>query len=408
MVQLAALGIQPPQINALGAFQQGAASALGMQQAQQNMKQSAETHQSNMQNAELSRQNMKREQALKTMEIIGSVAMGAMDGKIDGQVDPNKYEQGLNMLESYGVDVSQFRGKPELAPIVAKSSLSAMQQLQVAQNDRQYELALKKFELDVTKAAASVEGGSKGSLGSPVWGQDEQGNAIAMQVTESGQLRQLETPEGAKLSTGVDKIDLGTQWGIMDKRSGQIVGYQPKDVAGEKAQEAIGKAQGEARATLPSDIQSSEQTIKQIDDLLTNPGFNDIFGAIDQFRPGWTMPAEGRDALARYNQLKGKAFLEAYGMLKGGGQITEVEGQKAQDAMARLDRAQSEETAKQALMDFKDAVKSGVDKLKQKAGVSGGQPQHGGQPPEITTEQEYNALPSGAQFIWKGKVGVKP
>jgi flagellar protein FlgJ len=78
---------------------------------------------------------------------------------------------------------------------------------------------------------------------------------------------------------------------------------------------------------------------------------------------------EGRDALARFNQLKGKAFLQAYTTLKGGGQITEVEGQKAQDAMARMDRAQSEETFKQALTDFRDAVKTGIQKLKEKGGV---------------------------------------
>jgi flagellar protein FlgJ len=80
------------------------------------------------------------------------------------------------------------------------------------------------------------------------------------------------------------------------------------------------------------------------------------------------MSNKGTDALARYEQLKGKAFLSAYEMLKGGGAITDIEGQKAGDAMARLNRAQSEDEAKQALTDFKEAVNLGVIKLRRAAG----------------------------------------
>jgi hypothetical protein len=38
--------------------------------------------------------------------------------------------------------------------------------------------------------------------------------------------------------------------------------------------------------------------------------------------------------------------------------------------MARMDRAQSEEDFKAALTDFRDAVKSGVEKMREKAGVA--------------------------------------
>lgn len=60
-------------------------------------------------------------------------------------------------------------------------------------------------------------------------------------------------------------------------------------------------------------------------------------------------------------------------MLKGGGAITDIEGQKAGDAMARLDRAQSEDEAKAALRDFRKAVDIGLTKLKGAAG-SGAEP----------------------------------
>jgi flagellar protein FlgJ len=78
---------------------------------------------------------------------------------------------------------------------------------------------------------------------------------------------------------------------------------------------------------------------------------------------------KGNDALARYKQLQGQAFLQAYNLLKGGGAITDIEGKKAESAMARLDRAQSEDTFKEALKDFRDAIESGITKLKAKAGA---------------------------------------
>lgn len=58
-------------------------------------------------------------------------------------------------------------------------------------------------------------------------------------------------------------------------------------------------------------------------------------------------------------------------ILRGGGQITEVEGNKAQAAMLRMNTAQSVDDFKQALMDFQDAVDTGLSKLNATAGASG-------------------------------------
>lgn len=50
-------------------------------------------------------------------------------------------------------------------------------------------------------------------------------------------------------------------------------------------------------------------------------------------------------------------------MLRNGGQITEVEGVKAENAMARLRAAQNETDYRSALQDFRDAVETGLAKL---------------------------------------------
>lgn len=59
---------------------------------------------------------------------------------------------------------------------------------------------------------------------------------------------------------------------------------------------------------------------------------------------------------ALLDQLKGQNFMQAYQSLKGGGQITEVEGQKAEQAAGRMSRAQTVSEFYDALKDFRSAT----------------------------------------------------
>ncbi len=149
---LLATGVMSPQIDTMGSFAQGA----GARQA------------FDANNIALARQGL---------ENIGAIALGAMDGNINGQADPAKFEQGLDLLEEQGIDVTQFRGKPGVAPLVVRASLTAQQQLAAAQDQRTYDLAMKKFQMDVAEAAKgpkptadqqeyqqAVEQGFKGTL----------------------------------------------------------------------------------------------------------------------------------------------------------------------------------------------------------------------------------------------------
>jgi hypothetical protein len=61
------------------------------------------------------------------------------------------------------------------------------------------------------------------------------------------------------------------------------------------------------------------------------------------------------DALARLEQMKGQVFLPAFEYIKGGGQVTNLEGDKAQNAMARMSRAQTVEAFTEGMRDFHQA-----------------------------------------------------
>ena len=194
------------------------------------------------------------------------------------------------------------------------------------------------------------------------------GKTVAFAPGKSGEPKQIQFPEGVEIARGIETVQTPTEVITRDKQSGVILSRERKDNAGKEADEKIGQAKGAAQAALNNgaDIDAAK-TIEKIDEFVKSKGFNEVFGQLDQYRPSWTHSDAGTDSLARYKQLKGTAFLSAYAMLKGGGAITDIEGQKAGDAMARLDRAQGEAEAKAALADFREAVDTGLKKLKRAA-----------------------------------------
>ncbi|WHO73950.1 lytic murein transglycosylase [Rhizobium sp. BT03] len=222
------------------------------------------------------------------------------------------------------------------------------------------------------RQAPGGAGGEK-YYGSTVPYYDKDGNLRYRQLSDKGGGKDLDFGPGATAAPTTRTVDTGTEL-ITIGPGGQEVKRTTKEnyeAAKDTAQGSTeGKAAGEAVSSLPADLMQADQTIKNIDQLLTSKGLDSIVGSVDQFRPSWTMGADGRDALTRLKQLQGGAFLQAYGLLKGGGQITEVEGGKAQDAMARMDRSLDETHFRAALKDFRDAVEQGVAKMKERAKVA--------------------------------------
>ena len=68
-------------------------------------------------------------------------------------------------------------------------------------------------------------------------------------------------------------------------------------------------------------------------------------------------------------QAHGQVFLQAYEALKGGGVITEIEGLKGEQALARMNSAQSKEDYELALKDYKEVVENGLAAARRKAGI---------------------------------------
>lgn len=182
----------------------------------------------------------------------------------------------------------------------------------------------------------------------------------------------------------------------------QVVTPKPEQMPEFKQEQAFATAQGKAEGTaaaeaainLPQTVAGADQTIGLIDQILAHPGLEDAvgvkgasmgFGLFPSAVPG----SDAADFNALLGQLQGKQFLEAFESLKGGGQITQVEGEKATNAIAAMQTAQSEEQFKQAAKAFRDVVEGAKRRAIQKAqGQSSGATGSFDAPPATATVGE--------------------
>lgn len=130
---------------------------------------------------------------------------------------------------------------------------------------------------------------------------------------------------------------------------------------------AAGKAAGtaaEAFPTVTANFDLINKTLSGFDDPAVKGQAGKSVG-IGSYLP--TIPGVNSDFRARQGQLQGQAFLQAFNTLRGGGQITEVEGEKATNAITRLQKAQTPTEFYSALRDAKGIFAQLYESARQRA-----------------------------------------
>lgn len=141
-------------------------------------------------------------------------------------------------------------------------------------------------------------------------------------------------------------------------------------VAGGKAAAVeTGTKTAGAAFDLPRIKQNVDTAKADIQKLREHPGLSMITGLSSKLPiiPGTEQAAA--DALAQ--QVQGQTFLQAFNQLRGGGSITETEGNKATQAIGRLGRAQSKADYQAALDDLVDVLDKGYARAQQQSGGAG-------------------------------------
>ena len=141
------------------------------------------------------------------------------------------------------------------------------------------------------------------------------------------------------------------------------------------AAKAAGEAEGQRRAVaqgdLPRATAQADELMRLTDELLKHPGLEMAVGKSSILGVQKIPGSDAHDFAIRLDQIKGKQFLEAYQSLKGAGAITETEGRKATEAIARMDPSGSEPEFRRAVRDFQDVVRAGLERMRARAGDAG-------------------------------------
>jgi hypothetical protein len=215
---------------------------------------------------------------------------------------------------------------------------------------------LEQVRKDIERTERAMGGTSK-FFGNVIWGTDENGNEVPIQISDTGEAQAVPLPEGVRPSAGTRQVDAGTHFVILD-RSGNAIGIVPKNNRESAFETAAGTVEGrtaaEKVADAPRAVVQADLILSDIDALINDPGLDNAVGW-GSYVP-FDIPGFNAETRARLNKLEGQAFLQAFESLKGGGQITEIEGVKATQAIARLGRAQDPNEFRQALREFKEVI----------------------------------------------------
>lgn len=101
------------------------------------------------------------------------------------------------------------------------------------------------------------------------------------------------------------------------------------------------KSEAAATAGRQKTVDTADNIIKTLTELKTHPGKNASLGMSSLTNKAALPGGDSRNFQALFDKVNGQLFLQAFDTLKGGGQITEVEGKKGTDSLAALDYRQS-------------------------------------------------------------------
>lgn len=266
--------------------------------------------------------------------------------------------------------IMQQRKAKEGAQKLAEAAALAQQRLGI-QRESLDERKRHNMEIERLRAGSANKGPSFSK--NVIWGVGPDGNPALLQPGDAGEAIATKLPEGYSVAKEPLRIDAGTKTILLDPVTRQPIGEIPKELVEAERQKAIGdisgKAEGQAKVDLPKVEGATDVLLSKIDALTQDAALPRMTGPIQGRLPNVT--GDAARVQAKIDQLTGDAFLQAFNELKGGGAITEIEGQKAEKAKSRLAALTvNDADYLDALEDFKKEVMRLRDLARVRAGVA--------------------------------------
>lgn len=265
--------------------------------------------------------------------------------------------------------LAEVAGSPYATP-GQKAVAAALLQQQMDAADPAKKLALEKAQLEIDKLKNPAAAGSPEYGLNPIVTQDPVTKQYHLfQIPkDGGKPKEVELPYG--WTPQQQYLDTGTGFVPVPKQGTAATAEHivTKDVAGKAAETAVGEAAGAAQVALPGAAQAAADVAAQVESLKNDEYLPNMLGPVDSLLPN--VSEDAARVQGKMSQIQGGAFLQARQLLKGGGAITDYEGQKAEAAFARLAAAQNPEDYKAALDEFNYFVQQGLKKLEAQAAMT--------------------------------------
>lgn len=214
------------------------------------------------------------------------------------------------------------------------------------------------------KDAGMALQGKEGNAVASVMGDFTKRADMTRKANAAASLKSAKQQQGAALMGMLGMGGEGTG-GLEDKRQAIIMGMVTGAIEPQIGNALLGDI--ERQLGVQKEVFSSSRLISGIDQLLADPALAQGLGIEGFLRKPLADLGLDEDTArvrARIDQVRGDVFLSAFATLKGGGQITELEGTKAEQAQARLSTAQSEEDFRAALNELKFYTELGIRRMK--------------------------------------------
>lgn len=344
--------------------------------------------------AELEKERRQAEEA----RLKGLISQADIFGRVMGVLKKDSTQEDYNFALSRLKNILKPEDVAQLGETFDYNRVRQFVDMTMSQRDR-LEAAFKERATAATETKAQAAASQARSAEERV-GIARQAESTAQRRLDVEQ-RRLDSTE-RRLTNEERRLALAEE----NARLAQDPEHQRAMAAARAAGQAVARSEQAAIDVLPKVIDTAAAALANIDAMIgsperkdpvtgkvipatkPHPGFTTVVGATmlpgARFVPG----TAAADFQARFDQIKGSAFLQAYETLKGGGQITNIEGEKGTAALNRMSIAQSEREFIQAAREFQEVVQKGLERAQRRAQELQSPSQRSGAP--------RGAAPSGA------------
>ena len=267
------------------------------------------------------------------------------------------------MSKNKTVDMLRAQGRDDLADAVMNRTISTKEAFSVMQSEKAADLAFSR-QKQLKQMGTGLGGNSEFAQKFRIY------KSANPDMPDAEILQLLQAEDKSNLPATFRSLDL----------TARASGFKPKSEGGTGKYEEFMSGQGagfkqvaknmanlttEKFAEYGASLQKAGRATELINRIKTSPFLDGVLGKVEgQLKPGTPggfllLNDAETDLVQLIDNLENSVFLSAFQDLKGGGQITELEGEKAQRAIVNLSRVRSREDFLQALQDYQDVIDAG-------------------------------------------------